>query len=938
MVLSFLGKASIIRGHSMRTGTITLIVAAGLMLLASMVWFLLSGGVNEAPPGASARGGIRNGDHRIKTGTPRRAGENGESSTYATDGEEPESASDREAVAPQGSCIFGRVVDRETREPVTVYNLTLARWADHGTDPWKVCVRRIVKHEEGRFHIPLDEFPEIRGVKARCWVRSPVHLPHREDVEIPKEGNLESLCFELDPGAGMTGRVVDDATNDPVAGALVVRYVSMSQYPYYDLFLGSPSSIPHALSNEEGRFRLTGQSVGSHPFPWDEAGWRLIAFHPDYAQGLEIKAHGQDAEALFRLKKGPRFHGRVNDDEGNPASGIMVSVIDEEIPVPRAVLTGPDGTYLTDPVAPGKVILRAEPTPDRDGGGMLFTEETKRLVMGDEDQEIHFGPDSDHVTWKGRVLDRFGEPLSRCGLKLEPMGLELRERIELPVIRNSITDGKGRFEIGKLDLKTYIVKLEPTSWAHEIDWGEIRFDRSGLDERDVVIRGGEIRGSAVDATTGEPLVGMQGHVSLYIRSPRHRHFSCPFDAEARFRLTGIPEGAHNLHAMIMGYTSAHREKVEVKKDQIVEDVVIRLHGKGTLAFTFSGFSLEEKLSYALCLQQEQFMEFTLGRYVIDGPDDLEGSHELNTDTYKVTFDFGERGSVVRNVTLEPGKTARLVIRRSEIARDENQVTLEGLLIDPAGEPWSGVTMKFHAANVPDLDPDHRYIDCVTDGDGRFRSQRFRPGLWRVRCEVGPYQDHFFPPMEITEDSGSPFEIRFVLARGRITGILAEAGTGKILEKSGIPRIMLFLRDEGTEIPVNQIRGLMGSEFSFEGIPEGHYRLTVRASGWREYRSEALLVTGNQSIDLGKIPLQPAGRLEVRLVDPEGAPVKARRARWLGEWRHQWEEMAPGTYLFANLPVGACSLTLEADGFENAVIEVVATAGFTTERTVVMKPK
>ena len=793
----------------MRSGKSLLLVTAGLAILAIMTWLLLSGDDEDRLPGDGASGDRRIEDEDVEVRGKLRDGVSSAAASSAVDDTGESGEADREAVAPVAVFVSGQVVDAQSDDPVTVYSITFARWVEHGTDPWKVFLRETVEHEEGRFHFPLDAFPEVRGVKARCWVRSAAHCAYRTDLDIPENEGLSDLRFELDPGVFMAGVVLDDATGKPVAGAKVVRFHTRTRHPYHELFLGDRSSVPHAITNETGRFRLSGQDPYSPPYAWDEAGWRLAAFHPDYAQGGAIKPYGENAEAVIRLKRGHRFHGRVSDDDGHPLEGIMVVALDEDTPVPRAVLSGPDGAYRTAPVAPGPVFLQADRKPE-DETPMKFTVETKHLVMKDADQEVHFGPDPTQVTWKGKVYDRFGTLLPNATLELVVLGIDLRARFEHPVHRRAEVDEAGAFEIRKLETRGYAVEIKPTSWAHSVDWGEIKFENPGLIERDLVIRGAEIRGILVDDVSGEPIIDRRAWVDMNIAFPRFRHFSCPADEEGRFRLMGIPEGIHDLWVSARGYAHTGMKDVVVKKDEILENLVIRLSDKGTLEITLSGFDLEEKLAYTLRIRREHYSEQDYGHFVIDDPEDLMITRTFTSVPHRLTLDFGIHGSVARSFTIEPGRTERITILRSEIARPANARILKGLLTDHEGEPVPGIRMFFYGIDVPGLDPNKRYFTSITDGDGKFGSTAVLPGTWTVSATLGQGRRRGFPNLEVPRRGEEPLELHLVLDGGRVTGTLAEAATGAPFTEDG-PQWWLFLFDRGTPDAGGRDFGRAGTE-------------------------------------------------------------------------------------------------------------------------------
>ena len=112
-------------------------------------------------------------------------------------------------------------------------------------------------------------------------------------------------------------------------------------------------------------------------------------------------------------------------------------------------------------------------------------------------------------------------------------------------------------------------------------------------------------------------------------------------------------------------------------------------------------------------------------------------------------------------------------------------------------------------------------------------------------------------------------------------------------------------------------------FSFEGLPAGHYRLEVAAQVLSD-----LVLTGENRLQLAPIDLVP-GRHSVirgRVTDGAGQPMAdvVVTLRQQGQLVAQMRTVADGTYRFANLPAGAYSL--EVSGGKGVVINGIVLDG------------
>jgi hypothetical protein len=112
------------------------------------------------------------------------------------------------------------------------------------------------------------------------------------------------------------GRVVDDATGRPIAGALVV--ISPVAYSSHSLPLGANADVPHAVSDARGRFVVLELLKSQWPvWSWKYIGSRLSVRNP---QWVEIFPRGGDPHVSY--------HGfrTIDDRRSNHLSTIALTV------------------------------------------------------------------------------------------------------------------------------------------------------------------------------------------------------------------------------------------------------------------------------------------------------------------------------------------------------------------------------------------------------------------------------------------------------------------------------------------------------------------------------------------------------------------------------------------------------------------------------------
>ena len=149
--------------------------------------------------------------------------------------------------------------------------------------------------------LPLDELEP--GETEPVAPDAPSPVAEGPDMPVPE------------PGLTISGRVVDDATSEPVAGADILPFVIRG---YHDRggkkrprmkTDGEPT-----ITGEDGGFTVKGVKEGPH---------RVWARHPQYSE-CHADCEAGDVDVEIRLCSGFRIFGIVRDIEGEPAVGVGV--------------------------------------------------------------------------------------------------------------------------------------------------------------------------------------------------------------------------------------------------------------------------------------------------------------------------------------------------------------------------------------------------------------------------------------------------------------------------------------------------------------------------------------------------------------------------------------------------------------------------------------
>jgi len=199
----------------------------------------------------------------------------------------------------------------------------------------------------------------LQGSQANSsiWARAAGHAPSlvRTLDDSEGEGTTASVTLTLGgPGATVTGRVLD-ADAQPVEGALVLvdgqdmLHAYPQTLPDGRKIVLSHSGPTSTRTDADGRFSVAGVMPGSVP---------LGVLAPGFAawRGSISVAAGESGEREITLSSGFRLSGTVRDAAGNPVAGrVFVFCAALSSQLCPTVMTGPDGGYEFEALAPGEI-------------------------------------------------------------------------------------------------------------------------------------------------------------------------------------------------------------------------------------------------------------------------------------------------------------------------------------------------------------------------------------------------------------------------------------------------------------------------------------------------------------------------------------------------------------------------------------------------------
>ena len=817
----------------------------------------------------------------------------------------------RARVEASNSVIAGQVIDLVTREPVTSFRVVIHRKRGIGeptSDSPSRVVNQRVTDPEGSFRFTLEEV----GV-YNLMVFSPLHVSASHDeLEIAGSGENPPLLIELDPALEVSGRVLDDATGEPIEGAMVaLAYRSRVDY----LLLGEPERFHHAVTDEEGRFRLTGL---------DPKCTKIAAIRDDYAEAWRTITPGQDEPVVLRMKRGPRITGTVFDDAGEPKEGVWITLHGAEIPLERPLVSAADGTYRTAPVRPGTVELLARPPWGETDDSFGFSTEWEVAHVQDADVRVDFGVRTDYVRWRGVVFGRDGKvlPDATVFIHFKPTTYVGYERL-VGHSRNATTDEQGRFEFRKLPLGPYGLSVLQAGRRLLDPDGLVVLETPGLHEQDIrldaVTKDGScrIRGIVVDEATEKPIeTDERRDVRAMQALPSYRSWRTVVAADGTFEIDGLPEGETHVLAHTKGWRG-RSTTIILREDCPVDDLRLTLSRTGTMRLVFTEFREQAPSTFSFTLHGE---EEETGIHPLDERLPENGEHEiswpLRPGAWTIRVHLEELGSVERSFEITAGQVTDVMIRPDDLVETPPTVNVAGTLRRADGTPVADTPIYFWGHRIPGIADEDRSRNGFTNAEGEFEIAGFIPGAWGVRATIGTTNANF-PDLVIPAGADDPLPLHLVLSGGRLIGTLFDQRTGNPLGDDAPPRWLFLGRVEGGASVCEIQNAQTGSAFEMDGIPEGDYLLTISARGYARYISEPIHHSGDGVLDLGRIDLAPCGTLELEVVDEQGTPVPTFHV-YVGdiafpEW--QRHSIGEGRFSLSPIPLGKVTIKILADGYQ-----------------------
>lgn len=830
----------------------------------------------------------------------------------------------------------------------------------------RYLARSLVFDDQGAADIAQEtwvaalEHPVPSGRPVRAWLarvaanfskkrhRSDSRRRARERATAEASGEAAPSAAEIAAREELRRRVVDavQELEEPWRSTIVLRYYENLPHREVAARLGIPLETMRTRLKKGLallRARLDREFRGSRQ-EWRLALAPLAGIDP----GLLVSAGASSSGAAGLL-------GAIGISEKAVAAAVAALVLGAMLTVWFFFLHEPDPEAGGTIAAASGSDLEGERNSSNEAGADLAagTDEAGRLPAREA-----VPVSSLEVVWRGKLIEYNDKP--RGGVLIEPRLVKAflgKEGLRENLATKSAEDGS--FEITGLVPGEFSLHLSFSfKWGRpdKLEWGPVVFDEPGLVERDILVAeglGAIVAGVVVDEETGEPVRRPPRQpdelISYYVglNNPDHegQGLSAEVDHETgTFCLRGLPSMLFDLYLLGPGLCGKILPAfVDTREDKIIDDIRLTVPPLGDLRIVVSGFSRKELRDLDVVFEGEWGrssgpirFEYRQGQ-IIAAP----------VGKGRVLFNHKDLGSAERWFEIRKGEVSEITLQHDDLQSGEpGTVDVKVTLRREDGTPLAGVTMGFeknmrYRPNM--VQPKH---GGRTDSAGCLSIEKIEPGFWSawctpqtaekfallwknkdIRCLDENLVVTILHGIEIPRSPAEIVTIDVVVPSGTIRGTFCDRTSGLPLHDEEIIMRWVMINEPGQAFRVSGISGTgpgSSNRFELTGIRAGRYQFCAAVFGYEFFRSDLFSFEPGESLDMGRVLLEPVGTMEIEVTDRAGNPLRF-HASWEGQkgyismFGHDRLPLSPGKTLFSDLPFGPLDVKVSAFGYEPKTI-------------------
>jgi hypothetical protein len=672
---------------------------------------------------------------------------------------------------PVGGRITGRVVDKESKNPVTSFQAGISASRSGGGMVISLPPQlRPFTSDDGTF--ALENVPPG---PTQVVVMAPGYTTARvPGINVEDGKSVPDMEIALDTGAKLSGRVT--ALDGTPIGSVVVR-------------LDQAGTPGRAMRFDATESTTVTDPSGAYTLEPVEPGEQTLAFsHQGFlTETRTITLSGKEGQLDVQLSSGTRLSGTVVTDGGAPVPGAMVQARSASDSSFKSASTDSNGAFVIDGVAPGHYNLTANKSglatgmlrdfdvtagaPARivmsagavitghvtgltdqelqqatvsatstgggnasapvDSGGNYRIEGaptgTVRLsartgqgfagagktspvksVQVDPGSSVQADLEFKTTTITGRVT-RNGQPLSNAGVRFMPRNAQAQTNA------GTTTDSNGTYQVSGLDDAPYnvqVVDFERTTPY------TTTYTVQGSSSFEIDIKSAALRGRVLDAATGEPIGDAQVQISSAGGDAIFSNRAAPTDPSGNFLIDNVAQGSYQGKAEKEGY------------GHDIQTVTVGDTGAGDLVFKLTPSSgvtihvVDQRDNRAIGANvtrvvDAQNRDVDLGSFRFGGgPDPIKLT--LSPGVYRVTL--SAMGYALRTATITSPSEPTIAMSPggTVVLRSKSSSLLRARLIDSNGVAYS--RGGFGGGGVFTIDPSPGLTTLNNISEGTYQLQ------------------------------------------------------------------------------------------------------------------------------------------------------------------------------------------------------------------------
>lgn len=385
---------------------------------------------------------------------------------------------------------------------------------------------------------------------------------------------------------------------------------------------------------------------------------------------------------------------------------------------------------------------------------------------------------------------------------------------------------------------------------------------------------GTVRGTVVDAVTGATVAGAvvisetdAPAMMLPARAidlPADLPARCAVRADGSFELSALSAGVHTIRASAPGYGPTFVDSIDLTAGGVRDAVQIRLARGAAVRGVVRGSAGESLRNVQVIASRT--LEPASGRLMLFGravtaDDGTYRIEDLSEGSYvMLVFEQGSMRPMfdLRYVTVKAGETLEVPLGASAALG-----TLRGRLRSPRAIPQNAmVTLQIEGSARAE-----GWRTCPVAPDGTFESSGVPAGTWSVYGTLG-FGSSVIAFGKVTIGTSAPTEAVFEAPAESIRGTVVRASNGAPAKGA----VAVLYADDGGFIG----KTVCGEDGAFElpWIAPGRYSLQILGGELALGHEvvEGLSVSAGVSPAPVQARLEPAGAVEISVVDGDGKPI------------------------------------------------------------------